>query len=660
MPDYEKLTVVKLRDELVARGLPKTGLKAALVQRLTEADAHSDKPEPAVNEPSESGPQGGPVTKAVFLRPQALKEPKDDDNSAIDAPQPGNQDQDRLKVTDLASEDAPRYEPDQLVRAEPQRGDVQDDERREEQTLDALTEPSEYNSTPKGTRREKISEKLNENPIEPELQLPDPVQTQIGKVQVAEDKMAVSTQTSLTGDEVLEDSRKRKRRSQSPPPSSMENTQKRLKADNRRPFVELPEDSLPEGANPEERPIDASSRPQTDPTFAQEKDAQTNGHTCSNGESRLAKISTSATVGQIDAEHISHSQTDSSALEEMGPQRDRNATLTHVKSVESPMKSSPSDTRFKSLFTAPATLEHASQQSHYPDAEDKLVSPALHQATSALYIRELMRPLKIESLRDHLIALATPPDTVVNADIVTDFFLDSVRTHCLVGFENTSAASRVRSGLHNRVWPNERDRRQLWVDFVPEEKLKKWIDVEQTAGIGRGQPSKRWEVVYEDEENGTKAYLQEVGSNSGGLRAKQPPGGDAGQGVQVAPPSGPRVSGSEPRNSKPRPDSGNGFRALDDLFTSTAAKPKLYYLPVSKAEADRRLAKLAAGRGGGRGHEMRRFTFEEGSIVDNGPEFGRGGYGRGGVYSGSYRGRGRGYRGDASKGDSWRDRRSGY
>lgn len=415
---------------------------------------------------------------------------------------------------------------------------------------------------------------------------------------------------------------------------------------------------MPEHANPEERQNNVLSRP--DQPYGQESGVQTNGHTFSDSESTFTQTNTSVTVGQSDAEGISHSQTASFVLEEMGPPKEGNSTPIQVKSVESPMKPSPSDTRFKSLFTAPTNLEPASSQSRYPDTEDRIVCPALHPATSALYVRELMRPLKVETLKDHLIALATPPDTDVRPDVMTGFFLDSIRTHCLVGFENISAASRVRSGLHDRVWPNERDRRQLWVDFVPEEKLKKWIDVEQTAGSGRGQPLKRWEVVYEDEEDGIKAYLQEVGSNSGGLRAAKPPRGDAGQGVQVAPPTGPRNSRSEPRSSQQRVDSGKGFRALDDLFTSTVAKPKLYYLPVSKAEAERRLAKLAAGRGGGRSEEMRRFSFEEGCIVDNGPEFGRGGYGRGGGYSGSYRGRGRGYRGDASRGDSWRDRRSGY
>ncbi|KAL9077518.1 MAG: hypothetical protein Q9161_000364 [Pseudevernia consocians] len=659
MPEYDKLTVVKLRDELIARGLPKTGLKAALVQRLVEADAQSEKPELAANELTERIQEDESVTKAVLSTPRALSEPEDTDHAADDAPQSREQYKDRLKVADVADEDDPRYEPNELVWAQPQTGQMQEDQRLEEQAPQSLREPPGYVSTPEGTQSEKLSGKTNENSKEPELPLPTPVQTQTGEVQAAENKPGELTQTSLTGDEILEDSRKRKRRSQSPPPSSLQSTQKKMKADNGRPLVELPEDSMAAHANPEDRLNDVSSRP--DLTDVQESDAQTNGHTCSNGDSKLAQISTSATVGQTHAEGISHSQTDSSTLEEMGRPKDRNATPTQVKSVESPLKPSPSDTRFRNLFTAPANLEPAFQRSQYPDAEDKIVSPALHPATSALYIRELMRPLKIESLRDHLIALATPPGTAVNPDIVKDVFLDSVRTHCLVGFESISAASRVRSGLHDRVWPNERDRRQLWVDFVPEEKLKKWINVEQTAGSGRGHSSKRWEVVYDDDENGIKAYLQEVGLNGGGLRAAQPPKVDAGQGVQAAPPSfGPRISGSEPRSSQPRPDSGKGFRALDDLFTSTAAKPKLYYLPVSKAEADGRLAKLAAGRGGGRGDEMRRFSFEEGSIVDNGPEFGKGGHGRGGGYLGSYRGRGRGYRGDASRGDSWRDRRLGY
>jgi len=37
--DYEAMTVAQLQDELAARGLPTSGLKAELVQRLTDDDA---------------------------------------------------------------------------------------------------------------------------------------------------------------------------------------------------------------------------------------------------------------------------------------------------------------------------------------------------------------------------------------------------------------------------------------------------------------------------------------------------------------------------------------------------------------------------------------------------------------------------------------------
>ena len=642
MPDYEKLTVVKLRDELTARGLPKTGLKAVLVQRLIEDDARSEKKEPIANNLSETSREYGSVIQAAGSGPP--RGSRDDGHTADDVPQFKEQDKDTndLEAAYVAVEDASLYERNVMLQTRPQK-EVQEAEQLGEQA--SGIEPHGHVVSQNGTLGEGLSKESDESAIESDLGLSVPAKTHrnIREVQVSEDNMAESTQTMLTGDEVSEDSRKRKRRSQSPPPSSMENTQKRLKADNSRPQVELPEDIM------------------TEHTGIEQSDARANGHTYTSGESEGIKASTCTTVGQIDSDNsIQRPKIEDSALSEMGTSKGKTVEPTEIQNVEPPVNSLQPDTRFKNLFTAPANLGPASQHHSFPDAEDKTVSPAVHSATSALYIRELMRPLKIESLRDHLIALATPPDTTVDPDIVTDFFLDSVRTHCFVGFETTSAASRVRSGLHDRVWPNERDRRQLWVDFVPEEKLKKWIDVEQTAGTGRGQPSKRWEVVYEDEGDGIKAYLQELGSNGGGFRAAQSSRMNAGESLRVTPPSESRISGSEPRTSQTKLDGGKGFKALDDLFRSTAAKPKLYYLPVSKVEADRRLAKLAEGRGGGRGDEMRRFSFEEGSLVDSGPEFGRGGYGRRGGYLGSFRGRGRGLRGDAPRGDSWRDRRSGY
>ncbi|MCJ1458866.1 hypothetical protein MMC28_009240 [Mycoblastus sanguinarius] len=666
MSDYDKLTVIKLRDELVKRGLPKAGLKAALVQRLIEADARPDSSNTGRNEPFlEQRPEDIRNEEVLVTKAPAPTETKDEvvegknegptDDSA---PLPVEEETEEAN-TEPAEEEG--FYTEEREETPPEIVDVLEDQKLSEKITASLTKrdnvsetPAEDLATQQAWATVVLPANLNQPAKEPnpELQNPIPVQTQPEQSEI-QDNIPV-TQTSVTGEELLEDSRKRKRRSQSPPPSSIENTQKRLKADNARPHVELPEDSTMPDAESKLNMDGSSLRA---PGDLSPRKTQSNGHSEAGDKIDLAETGTS------DAEDAIPKQDSTSGREEFFSSEATIATATHSKSIESPIKPSPSDTRFKNLFTPSSMPDVTARQPQYPDSEDRVVSPALHPATSALYIRELMRPLKPENIKDHLASLATPANAPLDSKIVTEFFLDSIRTHCLVGFANISAASRARSGLHDRIWPNERDRRPLWADFVPEEKLMKWIDVEQNTTSGRGQASKRWEVVYEDEGGEIKAYLQTVGSNSGGVRAAKPARPDAGQGVQGAP-SGPRAKEREPRTSQARPDNGKGFQALDDLFKSTTAKPKLYYLPAPKTEVNRRLDRLAAGRGGGRSDETRRYSFEEGIIVDKGPEFGsrgRGGNGyggRGGGYSGGYRGRTGGYRGDGYRGDSWRDRRS--
>lgn len=644
MSDYEKLTVVKLRDELVKRGLPKTGLKAVLVQRLEEADAQTESAKPAPIEPAKAINPVSTQEEVVVTQasPPAPCSPQEDAQSGGGAPA----NNEALPAPEPKSESG---NPPSQVEKDKGTGVVEVAAEREIEATDT------GKPEPLASGTEELSEKANvsEAPIADPNLLQDPQSDVLPGVltQPAEDSqtdipLPTSIQTQSEGntvpliagiEEVQEDSRKRKRRSQSPPPSPID-TQKRLKADRGRPRVELPEDSTMQGGISDNQ-VDRIPASRAAP--GQDSIEQMEGPT---EESVTPKPNGVGETGAaLSSEH--------------------EAGNTQSQPEESLTKPSPSDTRFKNLFTAPSRADPAVQQPPYSDTEDRVIGPALHPATSALYVRELMRPLKPENVKDHLAALATPPDSPADSGIVTDFFLDSIRTHCLVGFANISAASRVRSGLHDRIWPNERDRRPLFVDFMPEEKLRKWIEVEQNAPSGRGQPQKRWEVVYEDEAGEVKAYLQEVGSSSGGLRVAQPANAHAGQGVQGAP-SGPRVKDPGLRPSQRRPDNAKGFQALDDLFKSTDAKPKLYYQPVSKATADHRVERLAAGRGGGRNDEMRRYTFEDDVLVDRAPEFGnRGrGYGGRGGFSGNYRGRVGSYRGDGYRGggDSWRDRRSGY
>ena len=322
------------------------------------------------------------------------------------------------------------------------------------------------------------------------------------------------------------------------------------------------------------------------------------------------------------------------------------------------------DNRYRELFTSTSSnaqsqeLEEIQRQD---EASDTI--PALHPATSALYIRELKRPLRPEELRAHLVSLSTPPNTDLQHDesVLQHFYLDSIRSHCLVKFPGVKEASRVRNALHSRVWPVGRDRNPLWVDFVPEESLAEWIRTEEEAAAKGGRfGGKKWEVIYQTEEDGdTRAVFQEVG-----------PGGS------IAPrgaPAGPRTTFTGP--TRPPPQSAQvpvlekqskAFQSLDELFKSTSAKPKLYYLPVSQELADKRqdefdrLIDRDTPHHGDRVEEYRRFTYEDGNILvdagpDSGPRSGAPGRGRGNGYRGGYRTGprlyDRGYRGDRYRSD---------
>ncbi|KAK4141086.1 uncharacterized protein C8A04DRAFT_14384 [Dichotomopilus funicola] len=285
---------------------------------------------------------------------------------------------------------------------------------------------------------------------------------------------------------------------------------------------------------------------------------------------------------------------------------------------------------------------------------DRDVAPAQHPATPALYIKNFMRPLKEPVLQDYLIDLAALPGTAPDPDCLVHFYLDQIRTHAFVSFSSTSAASRVRTALHGIVWPNERNRKELWVDFIPEDKAVEWSEREQSAE-GRAS-SGRWEVRYEPDEDGTitaslvNAEMEPVRRNST-RQPLPPPAVPTGPsrsypGVEGAP-LGPRGRGTNHyRQAQALPaaslaaanererneDYGRGGRSGRDVrdgrdYSTTRANPPLQYKPASEEIAERRLGHLKAHitrdrrRDLGRPDEINRYTFEDGDIfVDRGKE----------------------------------------
>ena len=459
--------------------------------------------------------------------------------------------------------------------------------------------------------------------------------------------LATPTRTSPAAESQSSDTRKRKRRSPTPPPSE-ESVNKRLKAaDEGEVAVKLPEDQAAEDAVVEDAPVPVDE----------------------SAETLLPNTSSDDTANVTDVDPTTskrmRSQSPSPRAQSPVREQDDEPSVTQAMDVEEP----PEDTT--------------------------TTQPAIHPATRALYIRDLVRPLQPNQLRTHLNDVATPPSkpttTSSSSSTIETFHLDALRTHAFVLFTSTPTASRARAVLHNRVWPDEPSRKPLWVDFIPEDKAKEWIDLELNSTSGRRADAKRFEVVYQDSEEGDKvATLLESAPSSGAstLNARQPifstqaAGQGQGQGMPNAPlgprnsrpnnihqpPPGPppgglrRPSGPSQQHTDPSPQpqqKSTSFTVLDDRFPSTTTKPKLYYLPVSDALAAKRLSNLEAitrpdwddgggGAGadrGGRGDrgELRRYTFEDGErVVDGGADMGSFGRGERGGFGGGGRGRGGG------------------
>ena len=262
------------------------------------------------------------------------------------------------------------------------------------------------------------------------------------------------------------------------------------------------------------------------------------------------------------------------------------------------------------------------------------VEPSLHAATTALYIKNFMRPLKEPAVLDYIVEAASPPGKTPDEHVVEKFYLDGIRTHAFVNFTSVAAASRVRVKLHGKVWPNESNRKALWVDFIPPERIEEWIHKEKADEAsakekrvaGHGQIKIfRWEVRYDEDNDGR--VVADLVDAADAQYAHQPTASHASSSVPI--PTGParQFSGIEGAPLGPR---GRGnFRDIRSVGDGkyTEVGPPLVYKPVSDELAQRRLSNMRSFyttdryRYMGRPNEINRYTFENAdSFVDRGIE----------------------------------------
>ncbi len=682
MIDYSKLKVTELKEELRNRNLPLTKLKVKqdFIEKLLAADAADE----ASNSPaavagggdkaaSVSDGAGHEQESAVVAREKAWPSQKDESEEhqlakgSAQAPIGG------LEKSTATEHDEPREKTvvdgdSQALLATESPDTTMKPALPPTPTDDRASEPlSQQNATSVD-----VPDASSTQPTEQRTPHSSPDRANTSQAQsVPPSYRSTPSSGPVPSLELLEDSRKRKRRSVTPPPSTIEMAQKKAKASDGSPRVTQKEGSI----------LVEASQPQKD------IEVSINGREIQESASEEAP---QVEHGPLSAPQIEATDPHQSAGRRTSPSRSPAQRTSLHKEDEQPSlpkqedQHSPLLSPVRSRPRSPTPLQRRSPSPPKPLVSgDRLVSPARHPATSSLYIRNFKRPLHLPSLRSHISAVATSPNTDAGKDSIASFYLDGVRTHGFVSFISITAASRARSALHNSRFPDEKTREPLWVDFVPDEKVEEWIETEQRAN-GGARVGRRWEVVYQDSPDGIEAILQEVGSGSGvGFAPQRRPSGPMGRrepeiaaGNSNAPgvhPERARLLPSEDNipqrkqsslQQEPRPEqSGTGFRALDDLFPSTTAKPKLYYKPVDTQIAEERLdmirdlGNLAGAKSGD--PDMKRYSLEldrgREEWVDKGPEFGYGARGRG-FERGGRGGRG-GYRGRGGTGrgsDTWR------
>ncbi|EXJ91041.1 hypothetical protein A1O1_04148 [Capronia coronata CBS 617.96] len=645
MTDWSKLKVTDLKDELKARGIPLTGLKLKqqYIDKLEEHEAqNSAQPESVSDDAEDAGAEE-----------QAPAQPNGDNRKEHDGALPSSDEtEQKPQGPHDVEDDKPqelRQEDQQPQDIQPASSSAQELETKEQISADSggqkdvplVPESEELEKQTKETKNETDAANLNtkqdagtDDGIEREpAAVAEPASPgQKTALQPSADPAHQPLLDSAQSSDLADEERKRRKRSATPVPSEEDVARKKARL----------------SMDGEDVTVEQLSE------LEQMKSATESAK----------QIRGEATNGGPPAEVI---------VEQPG----EDMTMT-TESLQQAQDTTPEERK---------RLPESPRRSRSP-SEDRDVPPAIHPATSSIYIRNFKRPLHIPSLRSHVASSAKSRSSTDNSDPITLFYLDSIRTHAFISFTSVAAASRVRSAMHDIRYPNESMREPLFVDFVPDEKVQSWIDQETGGGFGgRGGGGRRFEVVYEDRDDGVEAVLQEVDAN----KPQHPlaPSRSSRMSTSIDRPGPeplpagvhpdraafvPRELGQDrdrdrererdrvrqpPTGPKNAESTGRGFKALDELFQYTTTKPKLYYKPVPESVAAERLDMFRnlrvgyanLGRSGDEG--MKRYSFEQykgrEEWVDKGPEFGYGRRGQdrlvGGRPRGGFRGRG---------GDSWR------
>ncbi|KAJ8108611.1 hypothetical protein OPT61_g8055 [Boeremia exigua] len=410
MADYNKQTVAQLRQLLKDRGIPSTGLtrKAQIIEKLEEVDTAGpgtskagDATEGAAQESEqaedhisqEDDVAGPPLEEAGGMLDICIKEVRGTDAS-LDPKETAGELRAEAEATPVPAPTADRS-PETISHIKSDAPPPNDTKAIERPAEDTTAEeevggpqPTEvFRTAPAGLEDDQVGPHITE-PKDEEVE----VETKGEEADVAQTELpeapgpaAEALRLAQPGLETLRATQDTAMEMQTPSP-----------APNERDTVE----------KPELLPIPERSTAETSRLNTEELEADTRKRKRrSNSPDLTAKevLAKKARVSQEPVTNVHMKGDDDVVMEQRRPE------------------DSPSDPKQEKRENASRYKDLVQPRSNRPtDAldGDRPTIPAIHPVTSALYIRNFMRPLRPEQLRNHLISLASPPSSSPDPAVV--------------------------------------------------------------------------------------------------------------------------------------------------------------------------------------------------------------------------------------------------